>query len=179
VIVIRRAEPQHAGDLVRLAADVGREPGEWLLTTETWRSVADERRYLKAVRRHGDAAVFVAVDEDEDRVVARLSLARDPHPASAHVADLGLMVAATHRRRGIGRSLLATAVTWAQAAGVRKLELHVFPWNEPAIRLYESFGFEREGLRRGHYSRDGADVDALLMAYHLPGEPGSPPSPEP
>jgi len=176
VIAVRRAEPQDAGDLVRLAAAVGREPGEWLLTTETWRSVADERRYLKAVRRHTHAAVFVAVEEDEGTVVGRLSLARDPHPASTHVADLGLMVAATHRRRGIGRSLLGTAVSWAQDSGIRKLELHVFPWNEPAIRLYESFGFEREGVRRGHYSRDGADVDALLMAYHLPSGPESPPS---
>jgi RimJ/RimL family protein N-acetyltransferase len=170
VIAVRRAEPHDANQLVRLAAAVGREPGEWLLTTETWRSAADERRYLKAVRRHSDAAVFVAVDEQDDTVVGRLSLARDPHPASSHVADLGLMVAAQYRRRGIGRSLLTAAVEWARVAGIRKLELHVFPWNEPAIRLYESFGFEREGVRRGHYSRDGADVDALLMAYHLPSE---------
>jgi len=179
VIVVRPAEPPDADQLVRLAAAVGREPGEWLLTTETWRSAADARRYLKAVRRHSDAAVFVAVDDDVGRVVGRLSVARDPHPASAHVADLGLMVAAEYRRRGIGRSLLATAVEWARAADVRKLELHVFPWNEPAIRLYEEFGFEREGVRRGHYSRDGADVDALLMAYHLPSERESPPSPAP
>ena len=86
------------------------------------------------------------------------------------------MVASEYRRRGIGRSLLATAVDWARSAGIRKLELHVFPWNTPAIRLYEQFGFEREGVRRGHYSRNGADVDALLMAYHLPSEPGSLPS---
>ena len=179
MITVRRAEPPDADQLVRLAASVGREPGEWLLTTDTWRSAADERRYLKAVRRHSDAAVFVAVDDEEDTVVGRLSLARDPHPASAHVADLGLMVAAEYRRRGIGHSLLATAVDWARAAGIRKLELHVFPWNEPAIRLYEQFGFEREGVRRGHYSRDGADVDALLMAYHLPSGEGSLPSPAP
>jgi putative acetyltransferase len=179
VITVRRAEPNDADQLVRLAAAVGREPGDWLLTTETWRTAADERRYLKAVRRHSDAAVFVAVDDGRDAIVGRLSLARDPHPASAHVADLGLMVAAAYRRRGIGRSLLATAVEWAEAAEIRKLELHVFPWNKPAIRLYERFGFEREGVRRGHYSRDGADVDALLMAYHLPSGPESPPSPAP
>jgi putative acetyltransferase len=177
VIVIRPAEPTDASDLVALAAAVGREAGDWLLATETWRPVADERRYLKAVRRHADAAVFVAVDGE--RVVGRLSLARDPHPASAHVADLGLMVAASHRRRGIGRALLDGAVTWARIAGVRKLELHVFPWNDPAIRLYEGFGFEREGLRRGHYLRDGVAVDAILMAYHLPSERESPPSPVP
>ena len=177
MIAIRAAEPSDASELVALAAAVGREPGDWLLATETWRPVADERRYLKAVRRHADAAVFVAVDGD--RVVARLSLARDPHPASSHVADLGLMVAASHRRQGIGRMLLDTAVKWARMAGVSKLELHVFPWNSPAIRLYEGFGFEREGLRRGHYLRDGVAVDAILMAYHLPSEREFPPSPGP
>ena len=179
MITVRRAEPPDADQLVRLAAAIGREPGEWLLTTETWRTAADERRYLKAVRRHADAAVFIAVDDEQDTVVGRLSVARDPHPASTHVADLGLMVAAEYRRQGIGRTLLTTAVEWASSAGIRKLELHVFPWNEPAIRLYESFGFDREGMRRAHYSRDGADVDAILMAYHLPSERESPPSPAP
>jgi ribosomal protein S18 acetylase RimI-like enzyme len=79
------------------------------------------------------------------------------------------MVAAGHRRRGIGRALLEQAVVWARGAGVRKLELHVFPWNEPAVALYESFGFEREGYRRGHYLRDGEEVDAVLMAYRVEG----------
>jgi putative acetyltransferase len=107
------------------------------------------------------------VAEEDERVVGRLSVARDQHPASVHVADLGLMVAADRRGRGIGRALLVAAVDWARAAGVTKLELHVFPWNEPAIRLYERFGFEREGVRRGHYLRDGEEVDAILMAYRL------------
>jgi RimJ/RimL family protein N-acetyltransferase len=168
VITVRPAEPEDAAALVALAEDVGSEEGRWILTTSSWRSVSDERRYLKAVHRHSDAAVFVA--EDGDRIVGRLSLARDPHPASQHVADLGLMVAAGYRRRGIGKVLLEEAVRWARASRVRKLELHVFPWNEPARRLYESFGFEREGLRREHYARDGQYVDAILMAYRIAGD---------
>jgi ribosomal protein S18 acetylase RimI-like enzyme len=86
------------------------------------------------------------------------------------------MVAESHRRRGIGRALLDQAVDWARTAGVRKLELHVFPWNEPAIHLYESYGFVREGLRAGHYLRDGQEVDAILMAYRVAvGPSGLPP----
>jgi putative acetyltransferase len=166
VIEIRPARPEDAATLSALGTAVGREEGDWLLTSESWRSVGEERRYLRALKRYPDAAVYVA--EDEGALVGRLSLARDPHPASHHVADLGLMVAATHRRRGIGRRLLEQAVAWARDAGVRKLELHVFPWNEPAIRLYETFGFEREGLRRDHYRRNGRYVDAVLMAYRLP-----------
>ncbi|MGI8885370.1 MAG: GNAT family N-acetyltransferase [Gaiellaceae bacterium] len=163
MIRIRRAEPSDAASLVALAQAVGGEEGRWILATESWRSVANERRYLKTVHRHPDAAVIVAVDEDV--VVGRLSLSRDPHPASRHVADLGLMVAASRRRQGIGRQLLEEAITWARSVEVRKLELHVFPWNEPALRLYEAFGFEREGYRKQHYARGDELVDAILMAF--------------
>ena len=162
---IRPAQLDDADALVELARAVGSEPGGWLLSDSRWRSAGDERRYLKAVRRHPDAGVFVA--EDEDGIVGRLSIARDPHPASRHVADLGLMVAASARRHGIGRALLEQAAVWAREAGVRKLELHVFPHNEPAIGLYESFGFVREGYRKDHYLRSGEYVDAILMAYEV------------
>ncbi|MEX2644905.1 MAG: GNAT family N-acetyltransferase [Gaiellaceae bacterium] len=124
-----------------------------------------ERLSTKAIRRYPNAAVFVA-ESDEGEIVGRLSLSRDQHPSSAHVADLGLMVAEGWRRQGIGRALLEAAVEWARGAGVRKLELHVFPHNEAAIRLYEQFGFEREGYRKQHYRRSTGDyVDAILMAY--------------
>ncbi len=164
-IQIRSARPEDAATLVALGAAIGREPEAWLLNTDGWRTVGEERRYLRALRRHPDAAVFVA--DDDGAIVGRLSVARDPHSASRHVADLGLMVAASHRRLGIGRALLEQATAWARDAGVSKLELHVFPWNEPAIRLYEQFGFEREGLRKAHYRRGDEYVDAILMAYRL------------
>jgi len=162
-MIVRPAEPADAQGLTELGDAVGAEPEGWLVTTNGWRSAADERRYLRAIRRYPHAAVFVA--EDEGRIVGRLSVARDQHPASRHVADLGLIVAATHRRRGIGTALLEAAAEWARDSGVAKLELHVFPWNEPAIKLYERFGFEREGFRRAHYRRGDEYVDAILMAY--------------
>lgn len=164
-VSIRQATPGDATALVQLAREVGSEPEGWLIATSEWRGAGDERRFLRSLRRSGDAAVFVA--EAPEGIVARLSLGRDPHPASAHVADLGLMVAKGHRRRGIGRALLEQAVEWAHGAGVSKLELHVFPHNEPAIRLYETFGFRQEGYRKHHYRRNGGLVDAILMAYDV------------
>ena len=165
MIRVRRAGPSDAAALVALAEEVGGEDGRWLLASDTWRSVSDERRYLRTVQRHPDAAVFVA--EDDGQIAARLSLSRDPHPSSRHVADLGLMVAEQSRRRGVATMLLDEAVGWARAFGIRKIELHVFPWNERAIALYEAFGFEREGYRKEHYARAGEYVDAILMAYAI------------
>jgi RimJ/RimL family protein N-acetyltransferase len=164
-MIVRPARPTDAEGLTELGSAVGSEPEGWLVTTNGWRGAAEERRYLRAIRRYPNAAVYVA--EDEGEIVGRLSVARDQHPASSHVADLGLMVAASHRRRGIGTALLDAAVQWGREAGVRKLELHVFPWNAAAIALYERYGFVKEGYRRGHYRRGVEYVDAILMAYEF------------
>ncbi|HSK15282.1 MAG TPA: GNAT family N-acetyltransferase [Gaiellaceae bacterium] len=164
-VVVRRAAAADAAGLVELARAVGEEPEGWLISNGEWRTVSEERRYLRAVRKHTHAAVFVA--EGEAGLVGRLSLSRDPHPASEHVADLGLMVAKEFRRQGIGRALMEEAERWAREVGVRKLELHVFPHNEAAIALYEALGYEREGFRRGHYRRGSEYVDTVLMAKAL------------
>lgn len=165
--VVRPADPSDAEQLARLADAVSSEPEGWLISIAgEWRSASDERRYLKALRRYQHAAVFVA-ERDDGVIVGRLSVGRDPHPSSAHVADVGLMVAKSMRRQGVGRALLEAAVGWARSVGIRKLELHVFPWNEAAIALYESFGFEREGFRKRHYLRADGYADAILMALEV------------
>ncbi len=164
-VSVRRAHPGDAAALVALAESVASEPEGWLISDGAWRTSGEERRFLRALRRYQDAAVFVA--EAPEGIVGRLSLGRDPHPASRHVADLGLMVAASHRRRGVGKALLQQAVDWARDVRVRKLELHVFPHNEAAIALYERFGFRREGFRQAHYRRGAEYLDAILMAYEV------------
>jgi RimJ/RimL family protein N-acetyltransferase len=159
---IRRAEPRDAQSLVALAREVGAEPEGWLIADGEWRSVGEERRHLRAARTSSHVGVFVA--ETEQEIVGRLTIARDPHPACRHVADLGLMVSLRSRGRGVGSALLGAAEDWARAVGVRKIELHVFPHNDAAIALYERVGYVREGYRRAQFRRGSELVDAILMA---------------
>ncbi|MEU0841792.1 GNAT family N-acetyltransferase [Streptomyces sp. NPDC005962] len=51
-------------------------------------------------------------------------------------------VAEEHRGRGHGRTLMLAAERDSVAAGARTLGLHVFGGNTPALRLYESLGYE-------------------------------------
>ena len=52
----------------------------------------------------------------------------------------------------------------ARTRGIRRIELTVRVDNEPAKRLYESFGFVTEGLCKRHMSIDGQFIDSWLMA---------------
>ena len=161
-LLVRPAVPGDADALVSLGQDVAAEEQLWLTYD---RNRGDERRNVRGVQRDPNVAIFVA--ETPGGIAGRLSIARDRHPYSPHVAEVGLMVSADQRRRGIGSALMEEALKWARSAGITKVELEVFPHNAPAIALYRKLGFEEEGTRRKRYLIGGHHVDAVLMAIQL------------
>ena len=76
--------------------------------------------------------------------------------------EIGMMVAADRRGRGVGTALVAAAIEWAQARGMHKLTLSVFPHNEAAIGLYRKFGFLEEGRRSRHIRRANGELWDLI-----------------
>ena len=76
----------------------------------------------------------------------------------AHV--IRLVVAETHRQRGVGRRLLTELVRWAVETGALAVLLGVRTTNTAALSLYEAEGFVVEGSRPQYYP-DGED--ALLL----------------
>ncbi|RUM08262.1 GNAT family N-acetyltransferase [Rhizobium chutanense] len=81
-----------------------------------------------------------------------------------HVATIGMGVHDDFTGRGFGRILLGAMVDADDWLDVKRLELTVYTDNEAAIRLYEKFGFEKEGLLRSFGYRAGEYVDAYSMA---------------
>ena len=76
-----------------------------------------------------------------------------------HIATLATHGA--HRRKGIGRLLLWSALEEARKDGARRAFLEVRESNGAAQAMYEEFGFKITG-RRPRYYRDN-DEDAILM----------------
>ena len=99
-----------------------------------------------------------------DRLIGHVTIERDRHPVTRHVATLAIAVATEERGRGVGGRLMRAAIDWAQAAGIEKLVLSVYPHNEAAISLYRAFGFVEEGRLARHSRKSYGYEDEILMA---------------
>ena len=74
-----------------------------------------------------------------------------------------------HRRRGLGRALLAHVLAALADAGAPNATLEVRASNSAAIGLYEAGGFARVGVRRSYYTHPVED--ALILWKGRPGPP--------
>lgn len=164
-VTVREARLRDAAALVahlrRLVAEPGINiplaPDELTLTVE------DERARLEDLAASPRSVLFVA--DADGQLAGELSLRPvAPRRALQHVAVLGMSVDAAWRGRGIGSTLLTEAVAWAPRTGFTRIELNVYVRNAAAIRLYERFGFEREGRRRRFIREGDTYLDDLVMA---------------
>jgi ribosomal-protein-alanine N-acetyltransferase len=80
---------------------------------------------------------------------------------------LNLSVSRPYQRLGFGWRMLEWMAHQARDYGARTMLLEVRPSNAPAQRLYERYGFERIGVRRGYYPAHGGREDAVVMRIAL------------
>jgi RimJ/RimL family protein N-acetyltransferase len=159
-VTVREATLADVDALIELLVAVAGE-GRWI-GTEAPVDV-DRRRRRMAEELEGGSAIHL-IAEAGGVPVGQLGL----RLAGYGVADLGMLVAAGWRGRGVGTVLLAEAIDRARAAGAHKLALQVWPHNTAAIALYERFGFRREGYLRRHYRRRSGELwDAVVMGLPL------------
>ena len=92
---------------------------------------------------------------------ALMSMAVD----EAHV--LNLCVDPTLQRRGYGHKMLKHLMRLARAAQATIVLLEVRKSNKPAIKLYESMGFQRLGVRKSYYPAAEGREDALVLGYDI------------
>ena len=104
-----------------------------------------------------------------ERIVGHLELRGGRIPAEMHRATLGMGVLRRHTGQGLGRRLIASAVTWArEEAGLAWIDLGVFASNPRARALYLRMGFVEQGLRPDAFRIDAElAVDDVLMALDL------------
>lgn len=103
------------------------------------------------------------VSEVDGKIVGEAQLRVMPGKLR-HVGAVDVLVHDEYQGRGIGRALLTALLDLADNyLGLIRVELEVWEDNAPAIRLYESLGFEVEGRKRKARFRAGEYLDLLVM----------------
>lgn len=101
------------------------------------------------------SAAYLAIDSGAAVGIAAGLLDRnDPLRASL----MSMWVAPTHRRLGIGRTLVEAIVAWARGHNVLYLYLMVTSNNDRAIQFYQRIGFALTG-RSETYRNDASLLD--------------------
>ena len=180
--------PVHEGDATQGASGRVRirlaSPRDARSFLDAYRSVAAEKRFIqtevvphthryyrKRFRRPWEPNAAHLLALEDGRVVGSISIRRDDHPATQHVATFGMFVVSSHRGRGIGSALLSEALRWARSHGIERVELTVYPHNDAGIALYRRFGFVEEGRLVRHAKKSYGYEDEILMAVWLGPEP--------
>jgi phosphinothricin acetyltransferase len=111
--------------------------------------------------------LWVLCDES-GRVCAWLSFdtfyARAAYDGTAMMA---IYVSSSHRRLGLGKSLLLSALERAPALGLHTLLGYIFGHNEPSLRLFEAHGFARWAHLPRIAVLDGVARDLIIVGRRI------------
>lgn len=114
---------------------------------------------------------FVALDGDT--VIGWCDVVPNSRAIYAHCGGLGMGLLPQYRGQGLGRRLMEVTLAAAFAFGLKRIELMVRRDNVNAVALYESLGFEIEGLHRNAILLDGQYEHQYSMALMNVDEPHS------
>jgi phosphinothricin acetyltransferase len=109
------------------------------------------------------------VAELEGRVIGWLDFKKFlPRSAYRATAEISVYVDEEFRRGGVGQRLLEHAIARAPSLGITALVGLIFGHNEPSLKLFQRFGFERWAFLPGVAQLDGVERDLVVMGRHCP-----------
>jgi RimJ/RimL family protein N-acetyltransferase len=155
---IRVAQTADIPRIVDLIRDIAAE-NRWVRVEVPFDAPARER-HLSARMAAGELIAFVA--ESDGAIVGELTLRiRNGR------AVFGMVIAADHRRRGLGRAFVTAAIATARERTASSIEIEVYTHNHAALRLYNSAGFIPHGDPVPERRHDGQQWTIQRMRYDL------------
>lgn len=111
--------------------------------------------------------VAEVIENNDKKVVGVASLNVNASPRIRHSASMAISIHTNYQGKGIGKKLMEELIDLADNwLMLVRLELGVYKDNEKAIKLYESLGFEKEGVKKYSAIKNGEYVDEIIMGRY-------------
>ena len=129
----------------------------------TTREVIEER-----IREMEKGAVIRLVAVADKTIVADGALGLSRFGWERHLAELRLIVATPHQRKGLGLLMAGALYDLAASAGIEEIVVRMMASQTAALRIFHKLGFHDEVVLR-NYVKDmkGARKDLVLMRCRL------------
>lgn len=130
-----------------------------------------ERKELRA-KAEADAFLSVVIcitpeegsDKEPEAIGAIYLVGQGPLFIHNRSHEFGIVIARQYQNKGYGTEAVSWMLDWSfLIAGLHRIELTVYEWNERARKVYQRLGFVTEGRKRQCLWRDGRWWDSIHM----------------
>lgn len=144
-VIIRQARPEDVEDIYEIEKLCFPDP--WSIDSLKYELEENPRAFYIVAEMDGQVVGYAGLWWIEDE---------------GHITNVA--VKPGYRNRRIGEGIISVMIDFTSKEGIRHHTLEVRRSNDPAIGLYEKFGFRTEGVRKRYYRNNGED--ALIMWRH-------------
>jgi len=148
-VIIRQARPEDADDIYEIERLCFPDP--WSKDSICYELEENPRAFYVVAEHSGQVVGYAGLWWIEDE---------------GHITNVAVKPGFRHRK--IAEGIVGVLLEFTLSEGIRHHTLEVRRGNEPAINLYNKFGFVVEGVRKGYYKFEGED--ALIMWRHATDE---------
>ena len=142
-------------------------PGR-MVTAELEPVTVESRRPWLAAHNPQTRPVWVLEDEVTGAVVGWMSFDTfNVRAAYGGTVMIAIYLAGSHRGRGLGRALLAHALSVAPQHGVHTILGYIFGHNAPSLRLFAAMGFAQWAHLPRVAVLDGVERDLVIVGRRV------------
>ncbi|HSQ90298.1 GNAT family protein [Romboutsia sp.] len=129
-------------------------------------SIEAEQQYIEKTNSMENCKNVLTIINDE--IVGIASISSMQKERMKHNGTLGISFRKKYWGIGLGNEVMSCLIEWAKSNGItKKISLLVREDNERGIKLYEKFGFEREGLLKKDICVHGVYHNTITMGLYI------------
>ena len=138
---------------------------DWVNNTKAILSITSERNFLENISRNEDPTLkaLAIIKKEGDKFLWIVDLSRINHIDQIATIWISIWDFEEHNKWYWADALNAILLYWFHTLNLRNIDLHVFSFNEWAIKCYQKVWFQEYGRRKESHYCNGKFRDEIYM----------------